>query len=218
MATINLMADTVITHRIFRSYAGTRLFSAYWLFDREMPPLHDNELLVAIAAGKRHALEDLYLGYYARLACFLSRCTPRDEDVEGIINDIFMAVWRNAMDFRHEWQASTWIIGIAYRTALKSLRHQTNLASEQSADDKLEQISDPTRKGEIKDWLADGLNRLPLEQRLTLGLAYDMGHSLDEIAEITNSPVEAVKARMFHAREKLRVYLPTLAGGDIAAG
>jgi RNA polymerase sigma-70 factor (ECF subfamily) len=39
-----------------------------------------------------------------------------------------------------------------------------------------------------------------------------MGHSLDEIAAITGSPVGTIKARMFHAREKLRQYLPSLAG------
>jgi RNA polymerase sigma-70 factor (ECF subfamily) len=53
---------------------------------------------------------------------------------------------------------------------------------------------------------------LPPEQRLTLELAYRMGHSLEEIAAITDCPVGTVKARMFHAREKLRQYLPTLSG------
>jgi RNA polymerase sigma-70 factor (ECF subfamily) len=49
---------------------------------------------------------------------------------------------------------------------------------------------------------------------LTLELAYNMGHSIEEIAEITDSPVGTVKARMFHAREKLRQYLPVLGGAD----
>jgi RNA polymerase sigma-70 factor (ECF subfamily) len=40
-----------------------------------------------------------------------------------------------------------------------------------------------------------------------------MGHSLEEIAAITECPVGTVKARMFHAREKLRQYLPALSGG-----
>jgi RNA polymerase sigma-70 factor (ECF subfamily) len=47
-----------------------------------------------------------------------------------------------------------------------------------------------------------------------LELAYNMGHSIEEIAEITGSPVGTVKARMFHAREKLRQYLPALGGVD----
>ncbi len=66
---------------------------------------------------------------------------------------------------------------------------------------------------EIQDWLGHGLNQLPAEQRLTLELAYHMGHSLEEIAAITDCPVGTVKASMFHAREKLRQYLPASSGG-----
>jgi hypothetical protein len=43
---------------------------------------HDTELLVAVAAGSRRALEELYLGYHRRLARFLSRISPRYENVE----------------------------------------------------------------------------------------------------------------------------------------
>ena len=55
----------------------------------------DSELLIAIAAGNRHALEELYLGYQGRLARFLSRFTQRHENIEEIINDTFMVVWCN---------------------------------------------------------------------------------------------------------------------------
>jgi RNA polymerase sigma-70 factor (ECF subfamily) len=176
---------------------------------------HDNELLVAVAAGNRRALEELYLSYHRRLARFLSRFTSRYENVEEIINDTFMVVWQSAKDFRYASQVSTWIIGIAYRTALKSLRRQKNHVGARSLDDCPEQTVDPTSDTEVQDWLKHGLNQLPLEQRLSLELAYQMGHSLEEIAAITECPVGTVKARMFHAREKLRQYLPALGGGTV---
>jgi RNA polymerase sigma-70 factor (ECF subfamily) len=174
---------------------------------------HDNDLLNAVAAGDRRALEELYLGYHRRLTRFLSRFTPRYENVEEIINDTFMVVWQGARDFRCASQVSTWIIGIAYRTALKSLRRQSRHTAARSLDDCPEQTTDPTLDTEIQDWLRHGLNQLPAEQRLTLELAYHMGHSLEEIAVITQCPVGTVKARMFHAREKLRHYLPASGGG-----
>jgi RNA polymerase sigma-70 factor (ECF subfamily) len=174
---------------------------------------HDGELLLEVAAGNRRALEELYLGYHRRLARFLSRFTSRYENVEEIINDTFMVVWKSAKDFRNASQVSTWIMGIAYRTALKSVRRQKNFATDQNIDDLPEQGIDPAEHTEVLDWLAQGLERLPLEQRLTLELAYQMGHSLEEIAVITGSPVGTIKARMFHAREKLRQSLPGLGGG-----
>jgi len=70
------------------------------------------------------------------------------------------------------------------------------------------QTVDPVLEAEIRDWVRHGLNRLPDEQRLTLELAYHMGYSLLEIADMTHAPVGTVKARMFLARQKLRQHLP----------
>jgi RNA polymerase sigma-70 factor (ECF subfamily) len=179
---------------------------------KQSPRERDNELLVAVAAGNRRALEELYLGYHRRLARFLSRFTPRYENVEEIINDTFMVVWKSAKDFRFASQVSTWIMGIAYRTALKSMRRQKNFSTDQNIDDYPEQSIDPGQDTENQDWLEQGLGRLPADQRLTLELAYHMGHSLEEISVITGSPVGTIKARMFHAREKLRQHLPGLGG------
>jgi RNA polymerase sigma-70 factor (ECF subfamily) len=172
----------------------------------------DAELLAAVATGDRRALEELYLSYHRRLARFLSRFTPRYENAEEIINDTFMVVWLSAKDFRHASLVSTWVFGIAYRTALKSLRRQKNHAAARSLDECPEQTVDPALDTETHDWLVQGLERLPLEQRLTLELAYQMGYSIEEIAAITDAPVGTVKARMYHAREKLRYYLPALGG------
>ncbi len=181
---------------------------------RNSPKEADRLLLAAVAGGDRRALEELYLAYHRRLARFLVRFTPAYENVEEVINDTFMAVWRSAKDFRNASQVSTWIIGIAYRTALKSIRRQKNHTGAVSLDDCPEQSFDPSFDTETHDWLKHGLSQLPDEQRLTLELAYHMGHSLEEIAAITDCPVGTVKARMFHAREKLRQYLPRLGGAS----
>ena len=172
----------------------------------------DFDLLAAVGAGNRAALEQLYHSYHRRLARFLSRFTSRYENVEEIINDTFMVVWQSAKDFRNASQVSTWIFGIAYRTALKSLRRQKNHAAALSLDESPEQIVDPEADAEVQDWVTHGLNCLTVEHRLTLELAYRMGHSLEEIAAITDAPVGTVKARMFHARRKLREYLPAIGG------
>src|ERR1700691_2349567 len=133
---------------------------------KKSPKECDSELLVAVAGGNRRALEELYLSYHRRLARFLSRFTPRYENVEEIINDTFMVVWQSAKDFRNASQVSTWIIGIAYRTALKSFRRQKNHTAAQSLEDYPEQTVDPTFDTELNDWLNHGLSRLPMEQRL----------------------------------------------------
>jgi len=172
----------------------------------------DNDLLVAVTSRNPRALEALYLKYHRRLASFISRVTSRHENIEEIINDTFMTVWESATDFRQASQVSTWIFGIAYRTALNSLRRQKNHDGLRNLDDCPEQSIDPVGATEVEDWLTHGLNRLSLEQRLTLELTYRMGYSVEEIAAISSSPVGTVKARMCRARERLRKHLPALAG------
>jgi RNA polymerase sigma-70 factor (ECF subfamily) len=179
---------------------------------RQYSKQQDEDLLGAVARGDAQALDVLYLGYHRRLARFLSRIAPRYENVEEIINDTFMVVWQHAKEFRGASRVSTWIIGIAYRIALKSLRGNDGLLRAKSNNDLPEDSVDPTAAAELRDWIAHGLNHLPLEQRLTMELAYHMGHSIEEIAEITGCPSGTVKARMFHAREKLRHSLPALGG------
>ena len=184
---------------------------------KHSPTDDDNDLLVAVANSNSMALEALYLKYHVRLAHFIARVTPRYENIEEIINDTFMAIWKSATDFRKASRVSTWIFGIAYRTALNSLRRQKHHSDVRNLDDYPEQTVDPVLATEVQDWLSHGLNRLPPEQRLTLELTYRMGYSVEEIAAISNSPVGTVKARMFRARERLREYLPALAGASTLA-
>lgn len=172
----------------------------------------DAALLRAIAGGDRRALEALYLGYHRRLSRFLSGVASRHENAEEIINDTFMVVWRHAQEFRGASRVSTWIIGIAYRIALKSLRGHDAMNRAQRTMPVPEQSVQPMEQTELDDWIGQALDQLPLEQRLTVELAYKMGHSVEEIAVITGCPAGTVKARMFHARQKLRAHLPALAG------
>lgn len=173
---------------------------------------HDQALLHAVAGGNREALERLYLAYHRRLSRFLFRFTPRYDQVEEIVNDTFLSVWQRAGEFRQASTVSTWIFGIAYRTALKSRRRRRHHDAVQSIDEHPEGMVDPGPEMEADNWLSRGMDQLPAEQRLTLNLAYRMGYSIEEIAAITDSPIGTVKARMFYAREKLRMCLPALGG------
>src|SRR5258708_12977265 len=122
--------------------------------------------------GHCEAFHELYVKYHRRLARFIARINWRKEDIEEIINDTFMIVWQSAGDYRHASQVSTWIFGIAYRTALKSLRRQRRHTANVRLQDAPEQTTDPMREIEMQDWLTRGLRQLPLDQPLTFQLAY----------------------------------------------
>lgn len=171
---------------------------------------HERALLARIAAADAAALEELYHLYHRRLARFLMRLTSRYDLAEEAINDTFYVIWDRAADFRGASQVSTWVFGIAYRRALKTLRRLHPTSSLEEVDN--EPLGDPMQEIELSEWLAVALARLPVEQRVTLELAYHLGHSCEEIATIMDCPANTVKTRMFHARRKLRSLLSALAG------
>ena len=173
----------------------------------------DRGLLDKIAAGDREALRQLYLNYHRRLASFLQRFTRRQDLVEEVINDTLYVVWCKAGEFRGDSRLSTWIMGIAYRRALKTLRRRGHqLVNAVPLEDTCLPAPDELGAAETGEWLALAMQHLTTDQRLTLELAYGLGHSCEEIGEIMDCPVNTVKTRMFHARGKLRTLLPQLAG------
>jgi|SRR5665213_937635 len=176
----------------------------------------DRALIERIATSDRAALKELYLLYHRRLARFLTRITSRYDLAEEIINDTFWVIWQRAGDFRGASYVSTWIMGIAYRRGLKALKRASVMQLGVNDVPNVEHSGhEPWSGAERREWVDIALARLPSEQRLVLELAYHMGHSCEEIALIMNCPVNTVKTRMFHARKKLRVLLPQLAGMDV---
>jgi len=171
----------------------------------------DRTLLARVVLHDRDAFRELYIVYHRRLSRFLMRLTRQHEVIEEVINDTLWIVWKQAASFRNESQVSTWIMGIAYRRTLKALKQSGNRQTV-DVDDTVLTAPDDYAANEMNEWILRGLNQLPLEQRLVLEFAYDMGHSCEEIADIMDCPVNTVKTRLFHARRKLRDLLPALAG------
>ena len=179
---------------------------------------HELELLRRTAEHDREAFEALYREYHHRLARFLTRMTRRPELAEEVINDTMWIVWQRAADFRGSSRVSTWVMGIAYRRALKAFRRgSVQLVSVDQEALEVEAPNDVSADAEgfqRVELVAQALAELPLEQRLVIELTYYLGHSCAEIAEIVDCPVNTVKTRMFHARRKLRLRLPELSGGS----
>jgi RNA polymerase sigma-70 factor (ECF subfamily) len=164
----------------------------------------DTLWLIGVQAKDRLAFESLYNCYREPLSRFLRRFTDRQDIIEEVINDSFMVIWLHAGKFRAESQVSTWIFGIAYRTAMKALRRRPNLCYLSEMMDMDEPAIDPTADFESKDWLDRAIGTLSRDQRATLLLAYKYGYSVEEISNLMASPQGTVKARMFHGRSNLR--------------
>ena len=169
----------------------------------------DARLIACISRGDRLAFQELYRAYFPRLARFLGRMMRNTPLIEETINDTLLVVWQKAATFDGSSKVSTWIFGIAYRQALKALRgvdEPAEFVAEPAGGEAFEPEHAAVGR-QLRQGVSAALDALPLEQRMVVSLTYCHGMASQEIADTMGCPVNTVKTRMFHARQRLKTML-----------
>lgn len=183
----------------------------------------DRRLLARIVHGDRDAFRELYATYYQPVLRFLHRVTRQFDLAQEGVNDVMLVVWGSGHSFGHRSSVSTWIMGIAYRKALKLLEGSRRWSSRFKAVDfdawteRSEFAVEPSDNADLRDLLDQALRQLSPEHRAVVELTYFQGCSYQDIAVIADCPLNTVKTRMFHARAKLRKLLPALGKDELCA-
>ena len=176
----------------------------------------ERDLLARISRQDRHALTLLYARYHGPLLRFVQRLTGDVDTAQEAVNDVMLVVWQNASAFAGRSRVSTWIMGIAYRKAMKLRTRLQRWTLRFKAADWGETIERTASLGEhtqeliASDLMYRAMQLLPPKQRAVVELTYYYGYSYDEIAQIVDCPPNTVKTRMFHARARLKELLPRL--------
>lgn len=165
----------------------------------------DLTLVRLVANRDEAAFREFHSRYQHRIARFVSKAARRPDVVEEVTSDTLWTVWRSAGAFRGSSKVSTWVFGIASNLVWRSLRSATRQTSIDGFDlTAREELHDPWPESDAWEWLTEALAKLPPAQRTVLEMAYIGGHSCIEISDAVNCPVNTVKTRLFHARQKLR--------------
>jgi RNA polymerase sigma-70 factor (ECF subfamily) len=102
--------------------------------------------------------------------------------------------------------AEGWLFRIAHNASLDFLRRRARREGVQDGEEELETIADPDSAIERRQAAAASLRilmRLPVAQRSSVILMDVLGHSLEEISEVLESTVPAVKANLHRGRQRL---------------
>lgn len=176
----------------------------------------DSELLGRVARGDRQALGRLYDRHYHPLLRFIHRLTGDLGSAQEGVNDVMLVVWERASGFGGRSRVGTWILGIAYRKALKHRSRLHKWTQRFKAAD-WEEVIEPVAGNEghndelaNRDLLYRAFAKLTPRQRAVVELTYYFGYSYEEIARIIGCPENTVKTRMFHARARLKECLRRL--------
>lgn len=185
----------------------------------------DVELLRMVANKDKRAFEVLYKRYYHRIAQFAMRIVRQPEIAEEVVDDTMFAIWRSAGAFEGRSNASTWLLGIAYRRALKTLqrnrKHQivdsdTEALGRQPDTHPETNPEEVSAVNKLQQVLHKGIEKLSDDHRVAMQMTA-MGYSYGEISEIVGCPHNTVKTRVFHARRQLRGFLAQTEGATLTA-
>lgn len=170
----------------------------------------ERALLAAVGRQDREAFAKLYRLYQPRLHGYLRRLLANPALAEEVVDDVMFVVWTDAARFRAQSAVSSWIFGIAYRKAITALRTEGRYQAPPATG--VWPGSEGTEFNVDLELISAGLAELSADHRQVIELTYFCGMSYREIAAIADCPVNTVKTRMFHARRRLKVLLPRLAG------
>ncbi len=180
----------------------------------------DGELLKRIARGDDDAFKTLFDRHYRLAYSVIYRHIGVQSAAEDLVQEAFLRVYRNAAKWEPSAKFSTWFYTIVSNLCLNFKRDRARdrlrlLGSDEDGGNPLEQlagVNDPEPDDEYdraqkSRVIRDALDELPANQRMALILSKYENKSYEEIAEVLDSTVAAVKSMTARARETLRAKL-----------
>ncbi|HWF82333.1 MAG TPA: sigma-70 family RNA polymerase sigma factor [Streptosporangiaceae bacterium] len=172
--------------------------------------MDDDGLIALVAAGDDSALRALFSRHAPWLAARLRAALPA-ADVEDVLQETFIAVWRGAGGYRPDGTAGGWLWGIARRQAALLLRRRgpaaavllSQVASDQDVGDPADTVLDRVDL----DRAVAALGPPGGTEREVWRLLYLEDRPVAEVAEMTGVPPGTVKSRAYRARQRLRAAL-----------
>lgn len=170
-------------------------------------PAGPADLILRCQHGDKDALGELYRLHRAEVARNLHRMLgPGRGDLEDVLQEVFIEVFRSIPRFRGDAKISTWLYRVCVNVALQRLRKRRRRA-EVSADDVGERATDTTPERELDnrrrlDAVYRILDELSPKKRVVFILHEIEGREPKEIAGIVGAPVLTVRTRLHYARKE----------------
>ncbi len=176
-------------------------------FENAMIHKRDMALIKKCLNGDSSCFNQLVSLYQNRVEAIGFSFFRNTYDTEDFVQDVFLKAYMKLNTFRGDSKFSTWLTRIAYTTAINSKNRRKEFSS--IADEEIIQDNrlNPEEK-EIRRITAlaikEAVKDLPEKYAICLDLYFFHDLSYDEIAVITDFPVNTVKSHIFRAKKILR--------------
>lgn len=188
-----------------------------------MPDRSDEDLIAALARGEVSGLEELYDRYNKLGYSLAYRIVGERNSAEDVLQEAFLAVWRQAGSFRRErGSVRTWLLSVVHHRSIDKLRGSASTSATLPLDELPDTPADEPGVwqqvwADLRgDLVRNALDDLPAEQRKSIELAYFSGYTHVQIAELMGVPLGTVKGRLRLGLLKLKGYLEGQKLGEAA--
>jgi RNA polymerase sigma-70 factor, ECF subfamily len=187
---------------------------------KEEKRIPDTELVRRFKRGSMEAFEQIVERHEAKVLNLAMRFTRNHEDAEEVLQDVFATVYRKIDGFEGKSAFSSWMYRITVNAAFMKLRkkkQRPTMSIEDLAPNVRQVIVDQEALGsfgmrsdlismnrELKTALEEAIQRLPEQYRAVFILRDVNGLSNQEVSEILDLSIPAVKSRLHRSRLMLR--------------
>ncbi len=192
----------------------------------------DSVLIERFRNGSIEAFEEIVSRYESKVFNLAMRFTRNQEDAEEVLQDVFTTIYKKLAGFEGKSAFSSWLYRIIVNAAFMKLRKRkqnTTVSIEDLApavkqycierEGVIESRSDTlTMNKELRDRVQGAIDRLPEQYRAVFVLRDVDGLTNQEVSEILDLSIPAVKSRLHRSRlmlrRKLRRYYEDFTGNS----
>ncbi len=171
----------------------------------------DEALIAAVGEGSQDALAEIYRRYGGAVWAVARRVCRNAELAEEVAQIVFTELWSRPGRFDPErGSLRPWLVAQAHSRAVDVVRSEDARRRRQERD---AQLSPPSHSAEVEVEVnaaalaADvraAVDRLPVDERDAILLAYFGGHTYTETAALLGAPEGTVKSRIRRGLQNLR--------------
>lgn len=162
------------------------------------------------ASTRERAFTTLVHEFQESLYWQIRRIVLTHDDADDVLQNTFIKAWMALDNFRGDSKISTWLYRIAVNESLNFLEKRKQNAAEtiedaKSISDRL--MSDPYFDGDsTQAMLQEAIGQLPDKQRIVFNLKYFQEMKYEDMSQMLDTSIGALKASYHHAVKKITDY------------
>lgn len=174
-----------------------------------------NILVKALINNNKTALDELYNYYYPRLYTFAKRFLKVEDDINDILQDVFIKIWENRKNIKNVETFNAYIFTITKNTVISYFREKIKVADFESRVREMATtegyLTETAAEYEdLKEKVDQLIEQLPEKRKQIFKLSREQGLSNKEIAGEMGISVKTVEDHIMHAIRFLKNNLKTL--------